>query len=399
MRVAIISGALSTYHLARLTSTERVFERRSWTLCTIERLGYQPEYPWFGRRNEDPIRIFRAYVSEQPTPPDKESARRVTELLADLDPDVVVFGRNSPVFYSVLAWCVHRSIPAVQLSDSTLFDFARYIWKEWIKSRITRLYSSGFAAGTRAQEYLVTLGMSANRISIGYDVVDNDHFRQAALKARRMAGELRRELNLPEYYFLASSRLVEKKNLVRLLEAYTRYAESCEGAPWGLVMVGDGPLRDRLERVVIELELPEQVMLAGFKGYEDLPKYYGLADAFILASTSDQWGLVVNEAMASGLPVLVSERCGCAPDLVRDGVNGWTFDPFDVEQIAARMRQVASDDCDRAAMGQASREIISRWTPETFAKGLIQAVEYAMAAPLPKASMLDRALLWALGPK
>ncbi len=121
-----------------------------------------------------------------------------------------------------------------------------------------------------------------------------------------------------------------------------------------------------------------------------------MAGAFVHASTTEQWGLVVNEAMAAGLPVLVSERCGCAPDLVRDGVNGFTFDPYDPGQLADLMLKVSSDQCDRLAMGRASQEIIKDWGPERFADGLMQAVAVARSRPLPKASWLDRSLLWAL---
>ena len=123
-------------------------------------------------------------------------------------------------------------------------------------------------------------------------------------------------------------------------------------------------------------------MLAGFRQYDELPAWYGLASAFVHASTTEQWGLVVNEAMASGLPVLVSNRCGCAPDLVEDGVNGFTFDPYDVEALAGLMQRVAAmTDERRAAMGRAGQRIIAEWGPERFAEGLMQAVEARMRRP------------------
>ena len=100
--------------------------------------------------------------------------------------------------------------------------------------------------------------------------------------------------------------------------------------------------------------------------------------------------------MAAGLPVLVSNRCGCARDLVREGVNGFTFDPFDVEELARRMYDLAHGNVDRAAMGRASREIIAGWGPERFADGLAQAVEVALSVPRPRAGWADRAILRAL---
>src|SRR5207244_4064698 len=102
------------------------------------------------------------------------------------------------------------------------------------------------------------------------------------------------------------------KNLPRLLEAFAGYRRLAGDAAWELVLLGDGPLRPELVALLKDLELDGHVLLPGFKQYDELPAYYGLAGAFIHASTTEQWGLVVNEAMASGLPVLVSDRCGCA---------------------------------------------------------------------------------------
>src|ERR1019366_9028278 len=105
----------------------------------------------------------------------------------------------------------------------------------------------------------------------------------------------------------------------------------------------------------------------------------------------------LHDALPIWLPVLVSNRCGCAPDLVQEGRNGFTFDPYETEELARLMLRVSSmSEDERAAMGQASREIISRWTPEAFATNLMKAAEVAMAAPRPKATVFDKALLWAL---
>jgi glycosyltransferase involved in cell wall biosynthesis len=128
-----------------------------------------------------------------------------------------------------------------------------------------------------------------------------------------------------------------------------------------------------------------------------LPAYYGLANAFIHASTTEQWGLVVNEAMASGLPVLVSNRCGCATDLVQEGVNGFTFDPHNVEQLAQLMLKIsACQDVRMSAFGDASRTIISKWGPERFALGLQGAVRQALAVGPKRAGITDRLVLRAL---
>ncbi|WP_170142076.1 glycosyltransferase [Thioalbus denitrificans] len=248
-------------------------------------------------------------------------------------------------------------------------------------------------------EYLINLGMPEERIWTGYDVVDNEHFREGAQRARAKATFLREELDLPEHYFLTCARFIDVKNLTGLVLAYAHYVVDCGTQPWGLVLVGDGPLRGEIWALVQNLGLEDLIRLPGYKDYEELPAYYGLADVFVLPSSSETWGLVVNEAMAAGLPVLVSEKCGCAPDLVREGVNGFTVDPGGVGQLATQMWEMASESCDRTAMGRASEKIVSRWTLETFAQGLHGTLECAGQAPIKKPGVLDSMILRVLEPK
>jgi glycosyltransferase involved in cell wall biosynthesis len=137
--------------------------------------------------------------------------------------------------------------------------------------------------------------------------------------------------------------------------------------------------------------------LAGAKSYSDIPAFYALADVFVHASMTEQWGLVVNEAMASGLPILVSNRCGCAPDLVKDNVNGFTLDPFNVEEMANAMLKISAfQDVRLSAFGDASRVIIAEWGPDRFASGMKTAVARALEIGPKRAGILDQLLLRAL---
>ena len=234
-------------------------------------------------------------------------------------------------------------------------------------------------------------------IQLGYDVIDNDHYASRADEARSNPA-LRAVYALPPHYFLASARFIAKKNLFALIHAYALYREKkpSNADAWHLVVLGDGELRPKLEGLIKERGLGDHVHLPGFRQYAELPIYYGLAGAFILASTSEQWGLVVNEAMACGLPVIVSERCGCVPDLVHDGRNGFVFNPHDVDALATLMATIASDANRRAIMGLAGREIISRWTVEAFGIGLREASKAALHVGASRAGALDRVLLWGL---
>ena len=285
----------------------------------------------------------------------------------------------------------------VVMSESARQDEPRTWWKEMIKRRIVGLYSAALVGGQHHIDYLVELGMPRERIFTGYDVVDSAYFLRRAEEVRGQKSEVRKKFGLPENYFLASARFIEKKNLARLIRAYAAYRQKSEtsGNPlWDLVLLGEGPLRETLNSQLSTLNLHGHVHLPGFKQYEELPVYYALANVFVHASTSEQWGLVVNEAIACGLPVIVSERCGCVPELVGD--NGFTFDPINEDELTARLLHVALlSDHDLERLREASRKIAARFGPELFGRGLEDAARMAIENQK-KFGVRDRAILLAV---
>lgn len=390
--VAIIFDNFGPYHIARLQAAAVACD-----LMAIEVAGASATYSW--ENNATAGTFKRVTLIEQGTSADvgrSELVRRLEQALNQFKPGVVVVpGWASPAAWGAMHWCLRNRVPMVCMSESTAWDEPRVGWKEWIKKKLVGLFSAALVGGERHRDYLAKLGMPSDRIFLGYDAVDNAYFYSRAEAIRSNADKIRRRYNLPQDYFLASARFVEKKNLSRLLEAYALYRISCE-TPSSLVLLGDGPLRSVLESKRDALDLCDHVVMPGFKQVADLPAYYALARAFIHPSTIEPWGLVVNEAMACGLPVLVSNRCGCAPELVSDGVNGFTFDPLDVKEMARQMARVSAPDFPRAAFGAKSGEIVAEWCPERFARGLSQAIEAALGLspiiPNPVAS----ALLWVL---
>lgn len=237
---------------------------------------------------------------------------------------------------------------------------------------------TALVSGTYSQEYATFLGMSPDRIFTGCDVVDNEYFADQADRARKNASHFRKEYQLPEHYFLCVSRFVngKGKNISRLLEAYARYCQESQRNPWDLVLCGSGPLESQLRKEAELLRL-NQVHFAGFRQLDELTIYYGLAHCLIIPSLGDTWSLAVNEAMATGLPVLVSRACGCVPNLVQDGVNGYAFDPYNVDGMIQLMLQMSSSQVNLAAMGKASRQLIANWSLETYCYNLMQAAAVA----------------------
>jgi 1,2-diacylglycerol 3-alpha-glucosyltransferase len=295
-----------------------------------------------------------------------------------VEPDVLaICGYDHPASLSRLAWAKIKGKIVILMSASKDNDQPRPIWKERLKRLLVRRFDAALVGGRPQKEYAVSLGIPPGRVFVGYDAVDNDHFARGAAAARVQEAGLRQELRLPVPYFLTVCRFSEVKNLVRYLSAYRLYRHLHPQSPWDLVLCGSGPLEAKLRKTAADLP---GVHFPGFKQADDLPAYYALAQALILPSISEAWGLAVNEAMAAGLPVLVSTACGCAPDLVQEGVNGFTFDPYDVAGLARLLVKMSSGEADLKAMGEASRLIIADWTPEVFAQNLFKAVETAQAA-------------------
>ena len=392
--VAILFDRFGPYHLARLRAAAQQLR-----VTGIEFFGRSADYAWDPVDTPDDFRCVTLFPdADRSTVPAREMRDRTFDGLSTCRPDAVALpGWAHPGSLSALQWCLDQSCPAIIMSATAAQDFDRVWWKEAAKRRVVAQCSAGLVGGPAHRDYLSALGLSADCIFLGYDVVDNDHFADGAATARAEAARERAARNLPKRYFLASNRFVPKKNLPRLIEAFATYRQHApSNAAWELVLLGDGEERPAVETACHTHGVTEAVHLPGFKQYNDLPAYYGLAGAFVHASTREQWGLVVNEAMAAGLPVIVSNRCGCAETLVEPGGNGYIFDPYDIEALAGHLLHIAHGPVDRAAMGARSCEIISNWRPATFGTAMRRAVETACAEGSSFASWSDHLFIEAL---
>jgi 1,2-diacylglycerol 3-alpha-glucosyltransferase len=371
--LAILFDRLGPYHVARIAAA-----RALYPIIAIEFGAQTSVYAW--ERVDAAGRFERHAVIRDGLPEHASSARFAYELWSILDqtrPSVLaVPGWAHRGCLVAIAWARLHGAPVIMMSDSQRDDFARTGWREAVKKAVVYTCRAGFVGGERHAEYLRELGMPAELIVEGYDVVDNEHFARGASAARAEAASLRALLDLPARYFLSSARFLPKKNLDGLLRAFAAY-RGRNTEPVHLVVLGDGPLKPELLALVDELQLQPYVHFPGFRQYDELPRYYALAEAFVHASSTEQWGLVVNEAMAAGLPVLVSRSCGCAPELVLEGENGHTFAPDDQQRLACLLAELSASPEDRARMGHRSTEIIRGFSPQTFALQLGRAAELA----------------------
>ena len=356
-RVCVLWAELRPYHLARLRALHERLGREGTELVALEVTGWAPDQPYAFSHE---VLWPRADYGNLPAGP---MAARVEAALDRHQPDAVaITSYSTPDARAALAWCRRHRRTAVMLFDSRRADAARSPWREAIKRTIVRQFDAALVAGTPQAAYAIELGIPGDAVFRPFDVVDNAAFARCATPATERRG------------FLSVARLATVKNLDGLLHAYARYRAEA-ASPWPLAIVGEGPERDALER-----QATEGVTFAGHVGAEALPAWYGQAGAFVLPSHKDTWGLVVNEAMAAGLPVLVSEGAGCSHDLVDLGRNGFRFAPDDPDELARQLGALAELDTDtRDAMGRASQEIIDRFTPDAFADGLWRAVRAGRA--------------------
>jgi glycosyltransferase involved in cell wall biosynthesis len=267
-----------------------------------------------------------------------------------------------------------KQIPFLLWSESNSQDIRRaHPIVEFIKHEFLSHCSGFVVPGRSAEEYLRANKVREELIFAAPNAVDNELFATAALEARQDAAMRRTELALPERYFLFVGRLVREKGVFELLSAYAKLDQAIRKQV-GLVLAGDGAALAQLEAFAATIS-PGRIKFAGFAQREQLSSYYALAEVLVLPTYSDPWGLVVNEAMACGLPVIVSKVAGCAADLVRENSNGLLTLPRDESSLVAAMTKIASHPELRNFMSGNSSRYISHYSPEAWSLGIIRALE------------------------
>jgi glycosyltransferase involved in cell wall biosynthesis len=268
-------------------------------------------------------------------------------------------------------------IPVLLRAESWLADRPRGPARLMAKRLFLRLLRPAIAAtlpiGTRNREYWAHyFGPRMPQFPIPY-AVDNAYFAQRATAADTDA--LRREFNLASGrpVILFASKLQPRKHAGHLVEAYARLcARNTARQPY-LLIVGDGEERAALEARARELAV-DGVRFAGFRNQSELPGFFALADVFVLPSRHEPWGLIVNEAMAAGCAVVVSDEVGACADLVTDGVEGFVFPVGDIDALATGLGGVLANPEQAHAMGDAARRRIASWDFEADVRGLREAL-------------------------
>lgn len=291
------------------------------------------------------------------------------------DPAVVCLpGYNHPAYWRILFRLAGSRRLLVLPVDSTYYDHPRIWYKESFKRLLLQMVDLVFCYGQMQRQYLTMLGVSPSRIYRRIQATDNKRLLRVVREHRsdRTGRQHQRR-------FLYVGRLDPEKNLLHLLAAY----RACN-TDWELVLVGDGSQRPALEAYAEQYAL-SGVRFVGALSWSAVATHYADADVFVLPSSSEPWGLVVNEAMLCQLPVLVSTHCGCSLDLVESGGNGFLFPPSDTQALTKLLRWCIDNQDRLAEMGKRSAEIIAYYEPQRAAAQMLGGFHRLLDLPPPLA--------------
>jgi glycosyltransferase involved in cell wall biosynthesis len=331
-RVLVISEIPTPY---RLPLYRQIAERGELELEIVFCAESQPDRPWSidDELGSVPHRILRGF------PITRRSSKNT--FVYEVNPSVVplllrgrfdllviggyaVFAEQAAIAYARLTRCPYLLHVESHLGKSRSTTVARV--KSTVLPHVIGAAAGGLAVGSAAGRYLEAYGLAPERIHILPNTIDVTSYARAADHARARAGEIRRTRDLPEQYLLFVGRLVEAKGISDLLAAHASLGP--DASP--LLVAGEGPLRDVVQRA-------PNVRLLGFQDRPRLIELYALASTLVVPSRDEPWGVVVNEALACGTPVIASDAVGAAEDLIRDGIEGRVFPARNVAALAAAL--------------------------------------------------------------
>lgn len=381
MKVVVTHTDLRLYWIPRLTRLEQALRHRGDELRVLEIAGAGSPYAFAGEVNQRPPWwrvLFPDRAMEAIAP--REAKAALMQALDEESPDVVISGAIAyPSGAGALAWSLRRGRPWIVMDDARRQDVPR----AWLNNCVKRcLYSACAAALLPSEpfsEAFAYWGIPRERHSFGVNVVDNEFFASRAAEARRNASAQRASLGLPESYVLGVGRQVPKKNWALLVDAMRDVAARTEGVELTLVLVGDGPERIHLEEQARNCSGVD-VRFVPFLSPDRLASVYSLAAVLVLPSTSGEtWGLVVNEAMACGTPVVVSDACGCASTLSGREGGGWIFPSGSREGLVGCIREAVFESREvRDVRLRRVQARVAKWGLDRFVQAAEKAISLAV---------------------
>ena len=310
----------------------------------------------------------------------------IRSVLRELEIDVVVVnGWVVKTCLQTLWACKRLGIPCVVRGEANNLR-KRPLWKRILQRQLVRRYDAVLPIGIANREFYRSHGVPEAKMFDAPYCVENQRFARAAADAEPRRAEFRSRWGIPEdaVCYLYCGKFEQKKHPVELVEAFLHAVRTLrhtagDSQPIHLLMVGDGALRDHCETLASRLSPLATISFTGFLNQTQIVEAYVAADVLVLPSdTGETWGLVVNEAMACGLPAIVSDQVGCAEDLVEDDITGWTFEFGNWDQLTKQIVRLSSQGQKLSVMADACCWLVGEYSPESAASGIAEAVRFAV---------------------
>lgn len=368
--IALVFAQFSAYHIDRCQAVAARFSGRAEVLA-VEVATSSSTYAWEASGAVDGARKITLFPGDSY---DKIAwPRRLWRLFRVLyrcDSVMVGIGYNEPDII-VLSWLLTLvGVRMIVLSESKYDDKLRNYRSEFGKALLLAPYRAAVVGGHRHVAYFRFLGFNQRAVVPGYDTVD-------LARVRTMGGGIAAPggTAYAARDFIFVGRFVDKKNLVELVEGYALYVGGAGVSPRRLVLIGAGQEEPLIRARAAELGVTGLIDFTGFLSAEAVAQRLSQGLALVLPSGEEQWGLVVNEALAFGLPVIVSPAVGSGDLLVRNLVNGHVIELGSPEGLAAAMTALGGDQIGWRAMVEASHA--RAWLGDT--ERLADAAEWLIA--------------------
>jgi glycosyltransferase involved in cell wall biosynthesis len=389
MKVVALHTDFRIYWPARLKALSKALsEYNASTLDVIEIAGKGSPYSFSTNSLTENINWHILYPNFKPEELlGKEIKPKLFRLLNEINPDVIIAGAIA--FYSgalAVQWRqYHPNCRVVIFDDSKNEAVKRSPIVNFVKRCVYSGADAMFYPATPWVQTGKSWGFSQEQIFFGVDVVDND-FWNSPRQFNNQWGD----------YFVTIGRQIEKKNFYGIVLAYKQYVDALgKNNSYNLVMIGNGPEHNRIEQLVKSSNLTDKVFLLPFLSQSELPAIYQNAKALCSSSSSSEtWGLVINESMACGCPIFASYECGASEVLVHQKKNGYKFHYDDINLLAKYMidfHKLSTEEQNN--MRQASKTIIADWGLDRFCKGAIDAIEYTTNSLQRRNSLLAKLII------
>jgi len=242
---------------------------------------------------------------------------------------------------------------------------------EFLVRFLFKFYDGFLAIGTANKEYYEAMGVSQEKIFLVPYTIDNDFFKVQRDNNDQVKQSTLKKIDKSLPTLLFASKFMKRKNPMLLLEASKILTD--KNFHHNMVFIGSGEMLPKMMEYISNHQL-NHIFLEGFVNQSQLPKIYAESDIFILPSENEPWGLIVNEVMAAGMPIVISSEIGCSKDLVKEGINGYTFETNNLDELVLHLEDMISNSEKTKLMGEKSKHIISKWSYAECSKGLIRAI-------------------------